>query len=106
MAAAMRQVRPDWRTPKTKWLYRRGMPSMAGSLQKPCRGRAGRSARAARGLNGECRLAAPAQPHRLLDQRSDSRRMRAPAHRDQRNLAPDFRLDQRTGDDTWMVDTQ
>jgi len=28
IAAAIAQVRPDWINPKTKWLNRRGIPSM------------------------------------------------------------------------------
>src|SRR5712675_1829038 len=57
-------------------------------------------------LDGKCRLAAPAGAHRFLHQRADAGRMRPSAYRDEGDLAPDFRLDQRTADHARMIDAQ
>jgi hypothetical protein len=35
--AAIKDVSPAWMVPKTKWLYRRGMPSIVSLLDRPGR---------------------------------------------------------------------
>src|SRR3954471_7504525 len=57
-------------------------------------------------LDGKRDLAAPAGAHRFLHQRADAGRVRPTAHRDEGNLAPDFRLDQRPADHARMIDAQ
>src|SRR3954471_16701674 len=57
-------------------------------------------------LDGKRDLAAPAGAHRFLHQRTDAGRVRPSAHRDEGDLAPDFRLDQRAADDAPMIDAE
>ena len=49
-------------------------------------------------------LPRPAHMHRLAHQRADAGRVRAAAHRDQRDLAPDFRVDQCARHHARMID--